>query len=238
MKYLLLFLLVLVIGGGAAAQTDSIYVWNKWCTRKDTLLLFYAGNNTIQIYCKSMKPGDIKLKSLDKNLRIGQPEITADTVSVLAMPYPGKERQMRLAILNARTSKVIKTLVFTADSIPKPVARVGTIPNTESYKKTILTQTKLRVVFPNSLYNYPYTIKQYTFKTQTSKGNVTIPVNNFFLNTPVLRGISETNDGNILEFTDIKATCPDCATRSLDDLKLKIKVVSFDTTSTIRVPAK
>ncbi len=238
MKLQLLLLFSILTGLHASAQVDSIYVWNKWCARKDTLLLFYSGNNTIQIYCRGTKPAGFKLKSLDKGLRIGPPEIEGDTLSVLAMPYPGKDKQMRLAILNSKTSKLIKTLYFTADTIPRPEARVGSIMNTESYKKTILSQTKLRAIFPNSLYSYPYTIKQYTLNTKTPQGIVNIPVNSFFLTTPVLRGISETPDGSVLEFTNIKATCPECAIRTLDDLKLKIKVVTFDSSTTIRVPGK
>lgn len=225
MKLLISITLLLLTGSAAIAQTDSIYVWNKWCARKDTLLLFYAGNNTIQVYCKGMKPADFKLKSLDKNLRIGAPEIVNDTMSVLAMPYPGKDKQMRLAVLHSKTSKVIKTLLFTGDSIPQPEARIGNIIQNESYKKTILSQTKLRAVFPNSLYSYPYTINQYTFRVETPKGVTTVPVNSFFINTTVLRGINDAPDGSILEFTNIKATCPECATRTLQDVKLKIKVI-------------
>jgi hypothetical protein len=240
MKPILSIFLLFIAVTGAFAQTpqDTVVAWNKWCQRKDTLLLFYAGNNTIQVYCKGMKPADFKLKSLDKNLRIGQPEVSGDTMSVLAMPYKGKEPVMRLAVLNSKTAKVMKTLSFTADSIPRLVARIGNIQNTESFKKTILSQTKLRAVFPNSLYSYPYTIKQYTFRTVTPRGAVELPVNSFFLNTPVLREINDTPEGTVLEFTDILATCPECAIRTVEDLRLKIKVASSDTTHILRVPAK
>jgi hypothetical protein len=238
MKGQFIFFISALLSFSASAQKDSIYVWNKWCARKDTLLLFYSGNNTIQLYSSGMQPGAYKIKSLDKSLRIGQPEIKGDTMSVLAMPYPAKNKMMRLAILDAKTSKLIKTVNFTADTFPDPVARIGNIINNESYKKTILAQTKIRAVFPNSLYSYPYSIRQYTLKTKTEKGPVSMPVNGFFLNTTILRAINETPDGSVLEFTNIKATCPECATRSLEDLKLKIKVVSFDSTTTIHVPAK
>ncbi len=176
-----------------------------------------------------MKPTEYKLKSLDKSLRIGQPEIKDDTMSVLAMPYVSKSAQMRLAILNAKTSKVIKTVSFTADNIPPLVARLGNIQKDESFKKTILSQTKLRVVFPNSLYSYPYTIKQYTFKAPTPKGIASIVVNSFFLNTLVLKEINDAAEGTVIEFTNITVTCPECATRILPDLKLKIKPFVVDT---------
>jgi hypothetical protein len=226
---LLVTIALLLTYGEVWAQADSFHVWNKWCSRKDTLLLFYGGNNTIQVYCKNHKPGDLKLKSLDKTLRIGQPEISGDTLSVLAMPYPGKSKIMRLVILGARNNKILKTLTFTSDSIPAPEARLGSIQKDESFKKTILSQTKLRVIFPNSLYSYPYTIRQYTFKSRTNKGEANLVVNSFMLNTPVLTAINETPDGGVIEFTNIRATCPECATRTLTDLKLKIKTFVADT---------
>ncbi|GAA4468745.1 hypothetical protein GCM10023093_26950 [Nemorincola caseinilytica] len=208
----------------AHAQTDSFYVWNKWCARRDTLLLFRSGNNAIQVYNKRMKPTEYKLKSLDKTLRIGDPEIVGDTMTVLAMPYLGKEKHMRLAILNARTSKVIKTLYFESDSIPRPVARIGTMNDVkEAAKSTIVRQTKLRVVFPNSLYSYPYTVSSYTFKDSTAKGPVNYNVKTFFLTNAVVKAISEAPDNSEIIFTDIKAICPECATRILPELRIKVK---------------
>lgn len=224
MKIFYCIALLLLVGLSAHAQTDSIYVWNKWCARKDTLLLFNSGNNTIRVYCKSMKATEYKLKSLDvKALRIGDPEIVNDTMSVLAMPYPAKGKQMRLAILNAKTSKVIKTLNFVSDSIPQPVARIGNIEGKESFRKNILNQTKLRVVFPNSLYSYPYTISSYTFKDSTAKGPVALNVKTFFLTNAVLKEINEVPENTEVTFTNIKAVCPECATRTLPDLKIKVK---------------
>jgi hypothetical protein len=223
MRYIPVVIILFLFALQTQAQTDSFYVWNKWCARKDTLLLFNGGNNTISVYSNKLKPSEYKLKSLDRSLRIGSAEIHGDTMSVLAMPYPVKNKQMRLAILNARTLKVIKTVNFTSDSLPKPKASIGKIQLGESYKKTILTQTKLRVYFPNSLYSYPYTIKQYTFRCSTPKGNANIVVNSFFLNTLVLKEISEAPEGTVLEFTNIKALCPECAMRTLDDVHVKIK---------------
>ncbi len=223
LRTLLVLPLLLVAMAQATAQTDSFYVWNKWCARRDTLLLFNAGNNQIHIYCKGMKPDEYKLKSLDKSLRIGQPELLGDTMSVLAMPYPGKDKQMRLAILNAKTSKVIKTLSFTSDSIPQPVAQVGSIDAQEAPKKTILNQNKLRVVFPKSLYNYPYSVKQYSFRMQTARSTANFSMNGFFLTTNVMKEVNEAPEGTVLEFYNIKATCPECALRELADVRLKIK---------------
>lgn len=207
-------------------QKDSLYVWNQWCARRDTLLLFDGGNNTIRVYAEGRKPNTIKLKSLDKSLLIGKPEIVGDTVSVLAMPYPKKAKQMRLAILDAKTLRTIKVLNLSADSIPQPIARIGNIQGNESYKKVILSQTKLRVEFPNSLYNYPYTVKQYTLKAKTPKKNVNVVVNSFFLSMLTLKEINDAPDSTMLEFTNIKVSCPECATRVIDDVHLKIRPIT------------
>lgn len=223
MKQLIILILLLTGCATAYAQADSLYVWNKWCARKDTMLLFTGGNNVIQVYSKTRKPADIKLKCLDKGMRIGTPEIKGDTLSVMAMPFPARGAKMRLAILDKRTSKEIKTISFYCDSIPRLIARVGTIQASEAAKKDILTQTMLKAVFPRSLYSYPYGIKQYTFKVSTAKGSAVLPVKGFFLTKDVLGEINNAPPGTVVEFTDIKATCPECATRSLPDLKLKIK---------------
>jgi len=205
------------------AHTDSVYAWNKWCARKDTLLLFNGGNNTIQVYCEGLKPAEYTLKSIDKSLRIGTPEVTGDTVSILAMPYPAKNKLMRLAVINNKTKKTIKTLNFISDSLPAPVAQLGNINRTESYKKFILTQNKLIAIFPGSLYSYPYKITQYTFRIKSPKPTANIPVSGFFLTTPVLKDINEAPEGSIAEFSNIKATCPECGARVLENLYLKIK---------------
>jgi GldM C-terminal domain len=223
MKRYLLALLCLLVAQIASAQPDSVYVWNKWCARKDTALLFALGNNTIQIYSPGFSPADIKVKSLDNTLRIGNPEIKKDTLSVLAMPYPAKGKRMRLAILNKKTSKQIKVIDFACDSIPKPVAQIGNLKHKEAKQKDLLAQTTVKVSFPNSLYSYPYTISQYTFKITHSKGGATIPVRGIFIPRTVLQAIKDAPPGTAAMFTDIKATCPECATRTLDDVNITIK---------------
>ena len=207
----------------AQAQTDSVMVWNKWCAKKDSLLLFYEGNNTIEVWCRGMKPTDFKLKSLDKSLRIGLPEIKGDTLTVLAMPYKGKAKQMRLAILNSKTGKTLKTVEFAADDIPDPIAKLGIIDGSEAPKEMIQRQTKLRLLFPGSLYSYPYRIKQFTFRTKIPRGQVNLPVNGVFMNNNILRAIAETPEGDTITYANIQVTCPECATRTLQDLRIRIK---------------
>jgi len=223
MRLLVIFMGLLMAPLIAHAQADSFYVSNKWCAKKDTLLLFKGANNLIQVYNKSMSPNSYKLKSLDKGLRIGTPEIKNDTMSVMAMPYPEKSKNMRLAILNSKTSRVIKTVEFISDSVPKPIGQLGNIKGNEALKKTILEQTVLKVIFPKSLYDYPYHIKSFTFKIQTPKGGAIIPVNGIWITNNIIKEIGDAPVGTIIEFTNIQVTCPECVTRTLDDLKIKIK---------------
>ncbi len=223
MKQLTFLISLFCIPFQGFAQTDSVRVWNKWCSSRDTMLLFSAANNTIQVCSHTLKPSEIILKPVDKTLRIGKPELKGDTISVLAMPYPSRNKPMRLAVLNAKTKKVIKTVDFYSDEVPAPVARVGNIQTTEALRKDILAQNSLKVAFPRSLYSYPYTIKQYIFKMHTAKGAATVPVNGFYLTRDILTQIKDAPEGTVIEFTDIKATCPECATRDLPNIRMKVK---------------
>lgn len=205
------------------AQSDSFYIWNKWCAKKDTLLLFAEGNNVIQVYCPTRKPIDFKIKSLDKALRIGKPEIKGDTLTVLAMPFPAKGEKMRFAVLDAKTSKQLKLVSFGCDTIPDPIPMMGKLKGTEAKRKDILSQNRLNIIFPGSLYAYPYSIKGYTFKISHDKGAATIPVKGFLIPMDIIKEISAAPDGTTAEFVNIMATCPDCATRTLENIKITIK---------------
>ncbi len=219
-----LFIILLSFGSlSALAQADSIHVWNKWCASKDTMLLFNAEYNLIQVYSKTLKPSDIMLKSLDKTLRIGKPEVKGDTTSVMAMPYHPNNKPMRLAIVSSKTRRVLKTLNFYSDNVPAPVARLGKIQANEALRKDLLQQQGINVVYPKSLYNYPYVVKQYTFSIHHAKGGATIPVIGSFLTKTMLDEMKNAPAGTVVEFTGIKAGCTDCVTKPLGDIKIKIK---------------
>lgn len=221
MRQLALLFLLISMNFSSVAQ-DSVCIWNKWCAKKDSMLLFSSGNNMIQVYSPTIKPADLRIKSLDKSLRIGKPEIKGDTLVVLAMPFPDKGKSFRIAVMN-KNSKVIRTVSFACDTVPTPVATLGNLKGSEAKRKDILSQMTLRVSFPGSQYNYPYTINHYTFKISTPKGGATIPVKGFFINNDILKEISAAPEGTVILFTDIKATCPECATRTLNEIKMKIK---------------
>jgi hypothetical protein len=223
MKHFISLLVFCTIGVHLFAQADDIHVSNKWCAKKDTPLLFIAGNNLVQVYGHGIKPSEIKLKSLDKSLRIGRPQIKGDTLSVLAMPFPEKGKTMRLAVQSSKNSKTLKVVNFTCDSIPQLVATIGTIKGSEAKKKDILSQMTLKIAFPNSLYSYPYSIKQYTFKISTPKGGATIPVRGFFLTNEIIKEIGDAPEGTVFDIYNIIATCPECSTRTLPPIKMKIK---------------
>ncbi len=218
-----LIITLLCLGSSLALHAQAIQVWNKWCAKKDTPLLFNAGNNLIQIYSPVIKPADIKVKSLDKALRIGLPEIKGDTISFMAMPFPEKGKNMRLAIQHKKNSKEIRTVNFVSDSIPQLMAMIGNLKGNEAMKKDILVQQGLRLYFPNSLYSYPYSIKQYTFKIFTAAESAIIPVRGSFFTKDILAEINKAPAGTVFSITDIKATCPDCGTRNVPEIKMKIK---------------
>ena len=223
MKHLTLLISFCFCCALAAAQDDNVIVRNKWCADKDSMLLFTTANNLIEVYGPGLIFADITLKSLDNTLRIGTPETKGDTISVMAMPHAAAGKKMRLAIINKKTSKIIKTVNFYCANVPAPIACIGSIQANEAYRKDILAQMSLKVVFPGSLYSFPYRIKGYTFNIHTDKGGATIPVAGFFLTKEVLEQIKNAPAGTMVTFTDIKATCPECATRSLGPVSLKIK---------------
>lgn len=223
MKRLIFFTVLAALGYTANAQADSIRIWNKWCARKDTMLLFNSGNNLIEIYSPNIKAADLKVKSLDMALRIADPEVKGDTLTVIAMPFPAKGKRMRLAVLDKKTSKQLKVVTFFSDDIQPLQARVGNLQGAEAARKDILMQQTLKLAYPKSLYCYPYTIKEYTFKIASAKGSATIHANGVFLTKDILQQMKDAPEGTEMQFTDIKVTCPECATRVIEPIKLKIK---------------
>jgi hypothetical protein len=223
MKGTVLFIFLFACSALAMAQGDSLQVWNKWCSRKDSMVLFSTANNEIEVYGRGIHPADIKLKSLDYTLRIGPPEVKGDTLSVMAMPHAPNGKKMRLVIIDRKSNKTLKTITFYSNDVPAPTTKVGNLPGPEALRKEILAQTGLKVFFPNSLYSYPYRIKQYTFTIHTPQGSVTAPVTGALLTKEVLQQIKDAPSGTIATFTNIIATCPECATRTLEDIDLKIR---------------
>lgn len=225
MKNWLIATSLMAVSCGVSAQTDSIYVWNKWCARKDSLLLFEKSNNIIQVYSHALKPTNITVKSLDNGLRIGTPEVIGDTLSVMAMPYgkPAPNKKMRFAIIDNKTRKTLRTVNFCSDSVPKLIATVGNIKSSEALKAIVLTQMSIKPYFPNSLYAYPHTIKQYNFKITTPKGTSTLSTRGHAISQDMQKEIGAAPTGSIVEFTNIKATCPECVTKDLPDIKLRLK---------------
>ena len=220
MKYFLLF--ILFIGGSVQAQTDSIAVWNKWCARADTPILFPTGNNIIQVCSKGTKPTDFIIKSLDNALKIGEPEYKGDTVSFMAMPYPKYGKRMRLTISQKSNKKVLKTVNFGCEEAPVPTPMLGNIVVDHPARKQMLAQNSLKVGFRNSLYSYPYRVKQYTFKARVGGKDIVIPVKGSLITNEISNLLSIAAEGTFVEFTDVKASCYECEPRILADLKLWI----------------
>lgn len=224
-KKLFLLMAFMTMGCAAYSQSDSIRVWNKWCGKSDTMVLYNAANNVIQLLCKGIKAEDVLVKSLDGGLKTGAPEIKGDTISVIAMPYPKAGKRMRLQLTNKQTKKTIKTINFYGEEVPAPAATLGNIPltNTHPLRKDVLAQTTLKVVFPNSLYSYPYRVKQFNLKARIAGKDILLPGNGPYLTKEIQQILSIAPEGTFIEFTDIKATCPDCGVRTLDNLKMWIK---------------
>ncbi|MBS1687393.1 MAG: hypothetical protein JSS96_01610 [Bacteroidetes bacterium] len=219
-QFIVLMLLLcseLVYGKG-----DSVMVRNLYCSKADSMVLFVEGNNVIQVYGAGVSAAELKLKSLDRALRIGDIKQQGDTLTALAMPYTTAKR-LRLAVVNKKTNKLYKEVSFVAATIPEPKAKIGTLKDSVVTKKELLNQDNVHLVFPNSLYSYPYRIQRYTFKAQYKDKNISIPVQGLFIPIEVKKAIKELPANTVVSFTDITAMCPDCAGRQLRDIKILVR---------------
>jgi hypothetical protein len=186
-------------------------------------LLFPTANNIILVYSKGIKASSLVVKSLDNALKIANPEYKGDTISFMAMPYPKYGKRMRLAISSKESKKVLKTVNFGAEEAPVPVAILGNLASGQPTRKQMLAQSSLKAGFRNSLYCYPYRIKQFTFKARVGGKDITIPVKGNMITNEITNILSIAAEGTFVEFTDIKAACYECEPRVLPDLKMWIK---------------
>ena len=205
------------------AQTDTILVWNKWCARADSPVLFPTGNNMILIYSRGYEVKDLVVKSLDNALKIAKPEYKGDTACYMAMPYPKYGKRMRLTISQKGGKKPLRTVNFIAEDAPVPVATVGNLSGDHIPKRQLVAQTSMKVGFKNSLYSYPYRIKQYTFKTRLGGKDITVPVKGNLISNEISNYIGLAPEGTFIEFTDIKAACFECEPRVLENIRVWVK---------------
>jgi len=224
MKTIYFIICSLIITSSICAQTDQFLVWNKWCSKKDTLLLFTKSYNEIQIVSNVVDLNNIMLKPMDKTLKLGKPEIKKDTLTVLAMPYANGDKKMRMGILDKKTKKNLGTYAFTGEEVPEPEAQVGKLKGiSETTKDSIMRQNSLKVVFPNSYYCYPYKIKSYLFKFKNGDKDDSVSVNGYMVTKEVIKDIFIAKEKSTIKFTNIKASCQDCTERELNDLSIKLR---------------
>jgi len=224
MKRLAYALVLLLLSGTPLLAQDDLKVWNRWCSNKDSMLLFSAAYNEINIYSHTIDLKNIILKPLDRTLKVGKVEFRKDTLAVLAMPYASGDKKMRLAIQDKKTKKTLKTITFTGTSIPAPEAHLGNLPLVqEATKKDIIAQMMLKITFPGSFYAYPYKIKQFTYGINNGKTTDSFQVTGSILPKNFVKNVFAVPTGSVLKFTGIKASCPDCGTRELEPIKITIK---------------
>lgn len=219
----LLFLLFMVFSSAVYAQQDTFKVWNKWCSNIDSPLLFNGAYNEIKVVVKHIPIQSVSVKSLDYALKIATPEIKGDTISFLAMPYPKGGKRMRLAIINNSTKKPLKTISFSNTEVPAPLAKLGNLMADHVTKKELFAQTQLKVYFPGSYYNYPYRVKEYTFKTRKDGKDIVLTKKGANITYDISSMVNSLPEGTYIEFTDITITCPECNDRKINTLGIWIK---------------
>lgn len=225
-KYVLLVLLVLS-GHILYAADDSVKinanvnVRNKWCSSKDSIFVFEGGFNLIQVYGKDVDPKDIRLRSSSGRFKVGDIEVKKDTAQAMVMPME-REGTYKLSVLSRKTGKILKEVTIYADSLSAPRASLGKIKGGLQEKKAILTESYLRIYYPNA-YNYPCKIVSYSFKGK--KGNIPMgkDVKGFEVGSDIKQLIKDIKAPDVIEFTNITAVCPECYDKTLKDLKIMVK---------------
>jgi len=222
MKQIILLALLVLICKEGYAKGDSLFVRNLYCSKADTALVFEDGTNVIEIYVPGMKGSDLKLKSMDKSLRIADIKLKGDTITTWAMPYTTSHK-MRLAVMDKKTNRIIKNIDFTGAKIPEPIARIGNLKDTAVDKRELLNQTAIFFEYPNSLYSLPYRIAEYRFTAHYSGKDISLPATGVFIPVEIKKIIKEMPANTKVTFTDIVATCPECNPRQLGDIKILVR---------------
>lgn len=225
MSKVLLSVILFFAGSACYAAGDSlgVVVRNKWCNHKDSVFVYDGGFNLIQVYGKDIKAGEVRIRSQNGNLRIGETELKGDTAQAIAMPKEIDE-PMKLTVVNKKTGALIKELTVYGDKLPEPRARLGNkVAGGVVDKKAVLDESYIRVYYPNSYYCYPYKVLRYTFKSK--KGNVPMEkeVVGFDIPTDIKMLIKALPANGVAEFTDIMAVCPECYEKKLKNIKIVIK---------------
>lgn len=99
--FLAILLLFSATPSQASDENTGIVVRNRWCSNKDSLIVYEGGFNQIQVYGKDVKASEVRIRSLSSKLRIGETEIKGDTASAIAMPMDNDE-VLKLAVVNKK----------------------------------------------------------------------------------------------------------------------------------------
>ncbi len=225
MRKFVLFILLLLAGNILYAADDSlkINVRNKWCSNKDTIIVYEGGFNLIQVYGKDIDPKDVRLRSSSGKLKLGDIEIKGDTANAMAMPMEN-DGNYTLSVVDRKSGRTVKEVKVYADKLPEPRAQLGNkVKGGLVDKKDLLEQDYVRVYYLNSSYCYPYKILGYTFKAK--KGNVPMQkeVAGHNIPTDIKMLMKDLPKNGVAEFTDILAVCPECYEKKLKDIKIVIK---------------
>jgi hypothetical protein len=225
MRIFVFLILVLGCAGICSAQGDSlkITVRNKWCSSKDSVIVYERGFNVIQVYGKDIDPKKITIRSLSSKLRVDLTEVKGDTAQTIAMPMDVDD-VMKLAVVDRKSGRLLKEVRVYGDTLPEPRAILGNkIRGGIVDKKAVLDESYIKVYHHNSSYCYPYRVLRYTFKAK--KGNVPMEKQVIGLEIPVdvKQLIKDLPLNGVAEFTDIIAVCPECNERKLKNIKLVVK---------------
>lgn len=139
-------------------------------------------------------------------------EVTHDNVT--------SERKAEL--IDSLTGKRIATITFTMLDLPDKFAGINSINGDTVKKEILLASNGLCVKYSNPICTYPYYIRQYFFKTEVKGEKVVIKALGQQFTEEIRQTISRPPKYTAIFFTDISATCSNCAGRRFDDIRFVV----------------
>lgn len=212
MRNILFFIVLLPLS--LSAQIDLINV-----DLKDTSKPFiYIGvNNKIEI---RGIPYDPTFKLTASELKIEKSKWDVNQFYCSASSKGKAEIQLY------RNDSLIFTKLFTIDQINDPVTYFGNLVDTIATVNEILQNPYLRVEIPHCYYDHGFHIFEFElgfFIKSVGDTVITGRTNGFKLLEDHLRIIEQLETGEKIIFTRLKASCNDCATRSLKPFSITIR---------------
>lgn len=217
MLRLSLIFLILAWSNLLFAQTDSVYIRNQY-SRSDGPIVFLNGINLITV--KTANADRIKLTN-SPGTDILDFQVNHDTIQLRL--YAHSNHQHFLLLTDTVFGRVVKKIDFEVQEVSAPFAQVGNIQTSVVSKNILLSQPGLLVSNTNNNYKYKFVVTNYILKTAFSGTTYKVNTIGPYFTKEIKDILTKLPYNTTIEFTDIRATCPDCRNRAFPSIKLLVK---------------